>query len=198
MPDTPAARPAEPAMVPVRPGPPSVRYAQVVLFVQGTIWGVAAMAGAVVAVVGVTGMVHDMRSPLLVLATGGWAFAGGMATVEMLLAARLGRGRSRLVRKAVIALELVMTCFGVLWFSTPYSGPVADLAGFAGACLSLAAALALMRRRARQHAEPVHPELTDPGSASRPTSFWRHSALARALPPSAQPRALAIAQPSSG
>jgi hypothetical protein len=168
-------------MVPVRPEPPSVRYAQVVLFVQGTIWGWGAMAGAAAA--GVTGILHGMHWALLVLAVGGWAaFASGMATAEILLAVRLGRGRSRRVRKAVIAVELAMTCFGVLWFSTPYSGPVADLAGFVGACLSLAAALALMRRRARQYAEsdPVHPELTDPGSASGPMSFWRRSVLVRA------------------
>jgi hypothetical protein len=182
MPDIPAARPAEPAMVPVRPQPRSVKYAQVVLFVQGAIWGWAAMASAVVAVEGVTGIAHGMHRTLLVIAAGGSAIAGGMATVELLLAVRLGRGRSQQVRKAVIAIELAMTCFGVLSFSTRYSGPVADLAGFAGACLSLAAALALMRRRARQYAEsgPSHPELTDPGSASGPTSFWRHAAPAGA------------------
>jgi hypothetical protein len=67
----------------------------------------------------------------------------------MQLAVRLGRGRYRLVRKAVIDIELAMTVFGVLWFSTPYSGPVADLAGMAGCGLSLGShALDASSRRA--------------------------------------------------
>jgi hypothetical protein len=75
-----------------------------------------------------------------------------------------------------------MTCFGVLWFSTPYSGPVADLAGMAGCGLSLVAAMALMGRRARLYAEPdaVRTEVTDPGPASGLASFWRQVTLARA------------------
>lgn len=130
-------------MVPARPAPAPVRYAQVVLFVQGTFWAWGAVAGAVVAVDGVTGIVHGVNRALLVLAVGGSALAGGMAAVEAVLAVRLS--------------------------------------GFAGACLSLAAALALTCRHARQYAEsdPVHPKVTDPGSAAGPTSFGRHSALAR-------------------
>jgi hypothetical protein len=181
MADIPATRP-EPAAVPVPPVPASVRYAQVVLFLQGSIWALGAIGGVIVAVVGLAGVLHGRLWVLLAVAIGWVAVTGGMATLKMLLTVRLGRGRSRRVRKAVIVVEVAMTCFGVLWFSTPYSGPLADLAGFAGACLSLAAALALMRRGARQYAESdaVNPEVTDRGPASGPMSFWRHSALAGA------------------
>jgi len=141
-----------------------------------------AIGGVIVPVVGLAGILHGRRWALFAVPVGWVAVAGGMATVKMLLAVRLGRGRSRRVRKAVIAAKVAMTCFGVLWFSTPYSGPLADLAGFAGACLSLAAPLALMRRGARQYAESdaVQPEVTDRGPASGLMSFWRPPALAGA------------------
>jgi hypothetical protein len=150
-----------------------------VLFLQGSIWAMGAIGGVIVPVVGLARILHGRRWALFAVPVGWVAVAGGMATVKMLLAVRLGRGRSRRVRKAVIAAKVAMTCFGVLWFSTPYSGP---LAGFAGACLSLAAPLALMRRGARQYAESdaVQPEVTDRGPASGPMSFWRPRALAGA------------------
>lgn len=147
-----------------------------------------AIGGVVGAVEALTGILHGRPWALFVLAAGWSAFAGGMATVKTLLAVRLGRGRSRRARKAVIAVELAMTCFGVLWFfdgaytATGLPADMFTLAGLAGAGLSLAAALVLMRRRARQYAasHAVRPEATDPGPASGPTSFWRQSALARA------------------
>jgi hypothetical protein len=190
MPDTLALGqdPAEPTTARIPPAPLSVRYAQAVLFLQGVIWAAGAIAGLIAQVGAVTGVLHGKPWALAVLAAGWSAFAASMATVKTLLAARLGCGRSRRVRKAVIAVELAMTCFGVLWFfegAYSASGLPADmftLAGLAGGVLSLAAALVLLGPRARQHAagDAVRPEVTGPGPASGPASFWRPSALARA------------------
>lgn len=175
MPDTPAPPQSEPGTVPIRRAPPSVRYAQAVLSVQGGIWALGGLIGGLIIAESALADSPHRNWTLLALATCWSAFAAGMATVKIRLADRLGRGRSRLARKGVIAVELAMTAFGVLWVVSPYSGPLAVLAGFAGACLSLAAALALMRRRARQYAasDAVHPELVDRGSTSGKTAFWR-------------------------
>jgi hypothetical protein len=184
MPEIPTPRASESGTVPIRPAPPSVGYAQRVLWLQASIW---ALGGAIGGVIGAaaqppTGILLGRHWAVVILAVGWSAFAIGMAAVKMLLADRLGRGRSQRARRAVITVELAMTGFGVLWFSTPYSGPGADLAGFGGGCLSLAAAVVLMRRRAREYAEcdAVNPEVTDRGPASGRTSFWRQSALSRA------------------
>ena len=80
------------------------------------------------------------------------------------------------------AFAIMAAASVVLWFLTPYSGPVVALAGVAGAGLSFTAALVLMRR-AREYAESGavhHPEVTDRGSASGPASFLRQSAAVRA------------------
>jgi hypothetical protein len=155
---------------------------QRLLRLQAGLWALgAAVGGPIIAVEALTGTLHRWDWVLILVAVVWSAFAIAMATVKMRLADRLGRGRSRRARRAVIAVELAMTGFGVLWFSTPYSGPGADLAGVVGAGLSLAAALALMRRRAREYAEsdPVNPEVTARGPASGPTSFWRQAAPSR-------------------
>jgi hypothetical protein len=185
MPDIPAPRPdqTQPGMVRIPQAPASVRYAQVVLFLQGGIWALGAIGGLIGEVGAVTGILHGKSWVLVVLAVGWSAFAASMAAVKTLLAVCLGRGRSRLARKAVIAVELAMTCFGVLWFfDGVYSGSglpadMFSLAGLAGSGLSLAAALVLMGPRARQHAatDVVDPEVTGPGPASGATSFWRTS-----------------------
>lgn len=182
MPDTPAPPPSEPATVPIRRAPPSVRYAQAVLAVQGGIWALGALIGGLIIAESALADSPHRNWTLLALAICWSGFAAGMATVKIRLADRLGRGRSRRARTGVIAIELAMTGFGVLWVFSPYSGPLAVLAGFAGACLSLAAALALMRRPARQYAESaaIHPEPLDLGSTSGPTAFWRQAALSRA------------------
>jgi len=190
MPETSVPRPdpTQPATVRIPQAPPSVRYAQVVLFLQAGIWALGAILGVVGEVAAVTGVLHGKSWVLVVLAIGWSAFAAIMATVKTLLAARLGRGRSRLARTAVITVELAMTCFGVLWFfDGVYSGSglpadMFSLAGLGGAALSLAAALVLTGPRARQHAatHAVRPEATGPGPASGPASFWRTSKLAPA------------------
>ncbi len=182
MSDPPALRPE-----PSRPVPPSVRYAQVVLSLQGGIWAAGAIAGVIGAVEVLTGM-HGRLWTLFVLAIGSSAFAGGMATVNTLLARRLVRSRSQRTRRAVITVELAMTCFGVLWFfggaytATGLPADMFTLAGLGGGGLSLAAVLALMRRRARQYAAApaVSPEGTGRGPASRPMLFWRRPAPVRA------------------
>jgi drug/metabolite transporter (DMT)-like permease len=190
MEDVPAPRPdsSRPSPGPGLPAPSSVRYAQLVLFLQGGIWALGSIAG----VIGVAGaVVSDQHRDqwVLVAAAVGWSgFAGGMATVKMLLAVRLGRGRSGRVRKVVIAAELAMTCFGLLWFfgeaytATGLPADMVALAGLVGAGLSLVAALVLMRRHARQHAasHAARLSITGRGPATGPTSFWQQSALARA------------------
>jgi len=114
---------------------------------------------------------------LVVLAVAWSAFAIGMAAAKTVLADRLGSGRSQRARKSAIGVELAMTGFGVLSISTPYSGPVADLAGFVGACLSFAAAVALTRRRARQYAESgADTQVTSRDMSSGPMSFRQHPA----------------------
>jgi hypothetical protein len=152
--------------------PRSVRYARALLKWQAAIWAIGTIGGVIVTVLTLAGRWPDMR-PLVAVAVGGLVFAGGIAAAKLRLANRLGRGRSQRARRAAIAAELAMTCFGVLWVVSPYSGPGAVLAGFAGAVLSLAAALGLMRRSARNHAASgaVSPEVTDQGSASGPMSF---------------------------
>jgi hypothetical protein len=190
MPDTSVPRPdpAQPATIRLPQAPPSVRYAQVVLFLQGGIWALGAILGVVGEVAAVTGVLHGKSWVLVVFAVGWSAFAASMATVKTLLAAHLGRGRSRPARTTVIALELAMTCFGLLWFfEGVYSGSglpadMFSLAGLAGAALSLAAALALMGPRARRHAttHAARGEATGPGPTSGPASFWRTSKLAPA------------------
>jgi hypothetical protein len=186
MQDSTMSRP-DPSHATPAPAPPSVRYAQVVLFLQGSIWAMGAIGGVTGTVDALTAILHGKPWALLILAAGWSAVAGGMATVDTLLAVHLGRGGSRRARKAVIAVELAMTCFGVLWFFNgiyTVSGLPADmvtLAGLVGGGLSLAAALALMSRRARQYAAPraARAEDTDLGPASG-ASFSRRPALAPA------------------
>jgi hypothetical protein len=190
MPDTPAPSPdpAQPATARTAPAPLSVRYAQAVLFLQGGIWAMAAIGGVIGEVGALTAVLHGKPWALVVLAVGWSAFAASMATVKTLLAVRVGRGRSRRTRKAVITVELAMTCFGVLWFfdgvysASGLPADVFSLAGLAGGGLSLAAALVLMRRRARQSAatDPLCPEFTGTGRSSGPAWFWRPSELASA------------------
>jgi len=97
-------------------------------------------------------------------ATAGWlpafaALTGGFAITKIRLARRLGGGQER-TRKAVIGVEIAMTCFGALITAgaNPSGGFPAGffaLAGITGGGLSLAAAVGLMRRAARRYfAEP--------------------------------------------
>jgi hypothetical protein len=133
------------------PPPPSVRYARALLFLQGSIWALGALVGVMAAAEALSGAWRGELWLLLALA-GGWsACAGSMAAAKTLLAVRLGRGRSRRARKTVVTVELAMTGLGVLWFvagaytATGLAADLATLAGLAGAGLSLAAAVGLLR-----------------------------------------------------
>jgi hypothetical protein len=101
------------------------------------------------------------------------ALAGGLATAKILLGLRLDRGRSKRTRRAVIATELAMTCFGILWLFIPAYAFI--MLGLSGAGLSLAAVLCMTRPRARQYcAGPdAVPGTPYPGPLSGSAGFWR-------------------------
>ncbi len=87
---------------------------------------------------------------------GAGALVGGFAVLKIGLARRLPRGGDR-VRKAADAVEIAMTCLGALLAAaggSPSGGFPADfvlLAASGGTGLSLAAALGLLGRRARDY-----------------------------------------------
>jgi hypothetical protein len=155
--------------------PPSVIYPQVLLFVQAGCWALGAVGGLLTYVVT---LANGMPWPLGSLPLGWLALAGGLATAKILLGLRLDRGRSKRTRWAVIAAELAMTCFGILWLFIPAYAFI--MLGLSGAGLSLAAVLCMTRPRARQYcADPdAVPGTPVPGAPSGPVGFWR-LALAR-------------------
>ena len=126
--------------------PPSVRYPEALLLVQAGCWALGAVAGLIV-------LAAITRSgapwPVTFLPLSWVALTGGLATAKVRLSARLGRGRSQRAWRAVIATELAMTCFGLLWL--PIGGYPFIMAGLPGAALSLAAVWCLTRPRARQY-----------------------------------------------
>jgi hypothetical protein len=100
-------------------------------------------------------------------AVAGWlpavaALTGGFAMTKILLARRLSSGRER-IRRAVVGVEIAMACLGALITAgvDPAGGLPAGfiaLAAITGGGLSLAAAVRLMRRQARQYfADPRLP-----------------------------------------
>lgn len=100
------------------------------------------------------------------------ALAGGLATAKVMLGLRLARSPSKRIWWGVIATELAMTGFGVLWLAVPAYGFI--ILGFFGACLSLTAALCMTRPRARQYfADPAAvPPTPDADAPSGPAGFW--------------------------
>ena len=96
--------------------------------------------------------------------------AGGPAVLKMRLAVRI-TGASGRTRKTVIGVEIAMTCLGILMTaSVDYSGGVPAvliaLAALAGGGLSLAAAIGLLRRKARQYCATQLPVRTATDSNS--------------------------------
>ena len=150
--------------------PASVTYPQVLLFVQAGCWALAAVAG-------LTAYIEALSNgtpPGLGFAQLAWlALAGGLAAAKAMLGLRVDRIRSRRTWKAVIATELAMTCFGMLWLFIPALGFI--LLGLSGAFLSLAAVLCMTRPRARQHftGPDAMPSTPDPGALPGSASFRR-------------------------
>jgi hypothetical protein len=90
-----------------------------------------------------------------------------------MLGLRFDRGRSRRTWRAVIATEIAMTGFGVLWLAIPAYGFI--MLGLSGAALSLAAVLCMIGPRARQYftGPDAGPGTPDPDALSDPASFWQ-------------------------
>jgi hypothetical protein len=146
------------------PKPPSVRYPQVLLFVQAACWALGTVGGLLLSA---TSLAHGSAGVTAAAVTLGWsAIAGGLLAAKLRLGMLVGRNPARRTRRAVIFTELAMTGFGVLWLAIPAYG--FNLLGFAGAVLSLAAVLCLMRPRARQYFTGQETVPGTPGRAARP------------------------------
>jgi prophage maintenance system killer protein len=152
-----------------QPKPPSVRYPQILLFVQAGFWAVAAAVGLSIYAVA---LVHNGTSPRASILFAWPAIVSGLAIAKVMLALRLDRSPSKRVWWAIIATELAMTVFGVLWLAVPAYGVV--MLGFFGACLSLAAVVCMTRPRARQYfaAPAVAAGPPDPDASRGPARFW--------------------------
>jgi len=148
MPVSPDPQPAH-AAGPAVPRP--VIYPQVLLAVQGFLWGAIAVAGTVALAFNAKGIISGHGAPphgigafavdLALLAA-----ASGMAAMSALLLAGLQHRRAS-ARLAAIGLECFMACFGVYlaWWSIG-----GFMAGGAGAILSCAAIACLLSRPARR------------------------------------------------
>ena len=158
--------------------PTSVLYPQVLLFVQAGCWALAAVGGLTAYI---TTLGNGEPPGLGFLQLAGVAVAGGLAAAKAVLGLRVGRIRSRRIRRAVITVELIMTCFGMLWLFIPAYGFI--MLGLSGAFLSLAAALCMNRPRARRYfAGPdAIPSTRDPGGLPGPASFWQPTLTSHGL-----------------
>jgi hypothetical protein len=127
------------------PSPLSVRYPQFLLFVQAGCWSL----GAALALIAWTAsLAIGLPWQLGCLALTWLAIAGSLAAAKIRLGLRLNHGPSQRTRRAVIATELAMTCFGLLWLLIPGYAFIA--LGLPGAGLSLAAAVCMSRPSARR------------------------------------------------
>jgi hypothetical protein len=159
--------------------PPSVIYPQVLLFVQTGFWALGTVGGLIMYV---GALVHGEAGVIAAPLALGWlAITGGLAAAKLMLGLRMGRGRSKATWWAVIAIELAMTGFGVLWLAIPAYGFI--LFGLSGAALSLAAVLCMIRPRARQYfsGPDAAPGAPDPAVLADPASFWQLALTSRRL-----------------
>lgn len=145
----PGARPAARMPMPVR-------YPQVLLFIQAGCWALGAAGGPILYA---AAPAHGMPWPPAAFPLAWAALAGGLATAKFMLGRRLDRRRSKGTWRTVIATELAMTCFGVLWLLIPAHGFI--MPGLSGAVLSLTAVLCMIRPRTRQY-------FTGPDTPGRP------------------------------
>jgi hypothetical protein len=159
--------------------PHSVRYARGLLWLQSGIWALLAVVGAIEGAISLAQVLpgHGARSSNAVAgAVVGLSIAvvaGGLAVLKMRLAMRITMAAGR-TRKTVILVEIAMSCLGILMTaSVDYSGGVpADLfalAALIGGGLSLAAAIGLLRRKARQYGAMQLPVRT-PTDSNAPSS----------------------------
>jgi hypothetical protein len=159
--------------------PPSVIYPQVLLFVQAGFWALAAAGGLIAYVITLV----DEPWPLGCIPFAWAGLAGGLATAKIMLGVRLDHSPSKRTWQMVIASELAMTGFGVLWLAIP--AYAFSMLGFSGACLSLAAVLCMTRPRARQYftGPDAEPGTTDPSALPRGAGFRRIAPASRYLVP---------------
>lgn len=145
--------------------PVSVRYARGLLYLQGSIWAFLAVSSAATTVVTMGHVLAGHKTWGSFAAEVGWlpaliALTSAVAVTKFTLARRLS-ARREAIRKTVIAIEIAMTGLGALITAgvDPSGGMPAGVLGLAatvGGGLSLAAAVGLIRRRARQYfANPV-------------------------------------------
>lgn len=127
--------------------PLSVIYPRVLLLVQAGFWALGMASGLIFSIAALAhGTAELMGAPVWL----GWStIAGGLAIAKLMLALRLGRGRPQRTWRAVIATELGMTGFGLLWLAIPADGVM--ILGLSGAGLSLAAVLCMIRPSARRY-----------------------------------------------
>lgn len=149
--------------------PPSVSFPQALLFVQAGCWALGAVAD-------VFNVLVTPVKPLAygVLAIAWFVLAVGLARAKFVLGVQLGHGGSERTRKIALGTELAMICLGSLWLALPSYAFI--LFGFAGACLSLAAVLCLLRPTAREYCASAVPGTTDSGSLPGLAGFWWLSA----------------------
>ncbi|MBO0834884.1 MAG: hypothetical protein J2P28_05100 [Actinobacteria bacterium] len=150
--------------------PPSVIFAQLLLYVQAGCWATGMLGGVILYA---TALMHGRAEVIAAPLAAGWlAVAGGLAAAKLALGRRLGRGRTNRTRRAVIAIELAMAGFGVLWLTVPAYGVM--MLGLSGAALSLAAALGMIGPRARRFFAGSVGECStpEPGAGSDTASFW--------------------------
>lgn len=162
-----------------RQPPGSVRYVRGLLRTQAGCWCLV----FALCLVGVPENVsHGSAQGAAGFALAAVAVAG-FAAMKFWLAAALGAGSAR-ARRAAIGVESAMACFGFLGLLAidPSGGLPADMLGLpliAGAGLSLAAVVALLRPPARRYSGPQasDPSVPDNGSASEDpgSSCFRHS-----------------------
>lgn len=131
--------------------PRSVRYPLTLLTVQAVIWGLIAFGGTLALALNAGSIISGHGDPphgagAFAVDAAFLALAAGMAAVSALLLVSLNNRRVG-ARTGVIALECLMTCFGLYlaWWSV-----AGFVAGGGGAMLSCAAAACLLGRPARR------------------------------------------------
>lgn len=139
--------------------PASVRYARGLLWLQGGIWAWLAASTTVAIAVMLLDVLRGHRAWGSAAAVAGAlavaALTGFFAASKIRLATRLRDGSNR-TRKTAVGIEVAMTLLGALITAgaDPSGGMPADfvtLAALVGGGLSLAAAIGLLRRPAREY-----------------------------------------------
>jgi hypothetical protein len=137
---------------------PTVRYAYVLLSIQGALWALASVAAIAVCADPANWRPAAARGGQLAgyiaVSMAAAAVPAGLSAVSVRLAVCLERGMN-IARTSAVVLEGCMTCFGVLvayYTAAAGAGLMAILpvsAGLTGSALSVTAALALLGRGAR-------------------------------------------------